>query len=86
MDQYPDRWANASVITHVKDLKPGQINIYFDCGVDDFFAGVNENLHKALLEAGIPHDYVSRPGAHTWEYWNNSILHHLLFFNEAFRR
>lgn len=84
--EHPERWEAATVVNLVKDIKPGQINIYFDCGVDDFFAQVNENLHRALLEAGIPHDYVSRPGAHTWEYWNNSILHHLLFFSEAFNK
>lgn len=83
-EEYPERWEAAAVVNHVKDIKPGQLNIYIDCGVDDFFAKVNDDLHRALLEAGIDHDYVSRPGAHTWPYWNNSILHHLLFFSEAF--
>ena len=83
-DKYPERWNEAAAINHIKDIKPGQVNIYFDCGIDDFFAEVNDNLHKELVKAGIPHDYVSRPGAHTWQYWNNSILHHLLFFSEAF--
>ena len=85
-EEYPERWEEATVINHVKDIKPGQLNIYFDCGVDDFFATVNNNLHQALLDAGIEHDYVSRPGAHTWPYWNNSLLHHLLFFSEAFNK
>lgn len=85
-EDYPERWEEAAVINHVKDIKPGQLNIYFDCGVDDFFAKVNDNLHQALLDAGIAHDYVSRPGAHTWPYWNNSLLHHLLFFSEAFNQ
>lgn len=85
-DQYPERWEEATVINVAKNLKPGQINIYFDCGVDDFFAEVNENLHRELLSLGIPHDYASRPGAHTWAYWQNSLMHHFLFFNEAFRR
>ena len=85
-EDYPERWEEAAVINHVKDIKPGQLNIDFDCGVDDFFAKVNSNLHQALLDAGIAHDYVSRPGAHTWAYWNNSILHHLLFFSEAFNK
>lgn len=85
-DQYPERWEDASVINLVGQLKPGEININFDCGIDDFFAEVNDNLHKALVAAGIPHDYTSRPGAHTWEYWNNSLMHHLLYFCEAFNR
>ena len=86
IDQYPERWEQFSAINHIKDIKPGQMNILIDCGRDDFFAGVNENFHKALVEAGIDHDYFSRPGAHTWQYWNNAILYHLLFFNEAFNK
>lgn len=85
VEEHPENWENFTAINQIKNIKPGQVNINFDCGVDDFFAGVNESLHKALLEAKIPHDYTSRPGAHTWEYWNNSILHHLLYFSEAFR-
>jgi len=85
-DQYPQRWEDAAAINLVKNLKPGQINIYFDCGTDDIFAGVNDNLHKELVKYGIPHDYTTRPGGHTWDYWNNSILYHLLFFSEAFNR
>ncbi len=86
INQYPERWEANSVINLVDRLKPGEININFDCGIDDFFAKVNENLHIALVKAGIPHDYTSRPGAHTWEYWNNSLMHHLLYFSEAFRK
>lgn len=83
---HPERWEANTVINLVDNLKPGEININFDCGIDDFFAQVNENLHIALVKAGIPHDYTSRPGAHTWEYWNNSLMHHLLYFSEAFRK
>lgn len=84
--EHPENWEAAAAINHIKDIKPGQLNIYLDCGVDDFFAEVNDNMHAALLEAKIPHDYIVRPGGHTWEYWNNAILHHLLFFSEAFNR
>lgn len=84
--EHPENWEAATAINLIKDVKPGQYNIYLDCGTDDFFAEVNENFHRALAEAGIAHDYITRPGAHTWAYWNNAILHHLLFFNEAFNR
>lgn len=85
VEEHPENWENYAAINQISRIKPGDLNINFDCGIDDFFAEVNENLHKALVEAKIPHDYTSRPGAHTWEYWNNSILHHLLYFSEAFR-
>lgn len=79
-----DVWKRHTVINLVDSLKPGQLKITFDCGVDDFFIDVNRNMHKALVDAKIPHDYTERPGGHTRSYWKNSILYHLLFFNEAF--
>lgn len=82
----PGVWENHTVINLVPSLKPGMLNITFDCGVDDFFYDVNNNLHQALVEAGIPHDYTSRPGGHSHRYWANSILYHLLFFKENFNK
>lgn len=83
-NQNPQRWAENSVIGQVPRLQPGQLNIIFDCGTDDFFAEVNDRLHQALRVAKIPHDYISRPGRHTQPYWANSILYQLLYFNEHF--
>lgn len=85
-EEFPERWENSTVANCVPKLKEAKLNITFDCGKDDFFAAVNDNLHTALLEADVPHDYTSRPGKHTRTYWNNSILYHLLFFNEAFNK
>lgn len=86
IDQYPERWNNSTVVNLVPWLKPGQSNIIIDCGVDDFFIDVNRNLHNLLVQYKIPHDYTERPGKHNGEYWNNSILYHLLYFNEAFNK
>jgi len=83
---YPQRWEEHTVVNLVPTLKPGMLNITVDCGTDDFFAGVNRELHRRLLDAGIPHDYTERPGGHSHAYWANSIRYHLLFFNEVFRR
>ena len=85
-DSNREVWESHTVINNIDALKAANLNIIFDCGADDFFAGVNEDLHKRLLEAKVPHDYSSRPGNHSWEYWRNSALYHLLFFNEAFHR
>lgn len=79
-------WDEHAIVNLVPTIKPGEPNIIFDCGTDDFFYEVNENLHKALLEAKIPHDYISRPGNHSRDYWRNSILYQLLYFNEVFNR
>lgn len=84
--KYPSNWENHAVVNLVPSLLPGQLNIIFDCGTDDFFYQVNEDLHTALMAANIPHDYISRPGNHSHPYWRNAILYHLLFFNEAFNK
>lgn len=81
-----ERWEKHTVINLVPTLKPGQLNIIFDCGSDDFFAEINEELHQVMLKHGIPHDYISRPGNHSMKYWNNSILYQLLYFSEQFKK
>lgn len=62
-------WEENSVINLVYKLTPGSLQIIFDCGVSDFFYGVNCRLHEKLMERNIPHDFTVRPGAHNWEYW-----------------
>ena len=79
-------WNDHTVINLVDQIRPDYYNITFDCGTDDFFFGVNNNMHSALIDADVKHDYTVRPGAHTSDYWANSILYHLLFFNENFNK
>lgn len=82
----PARWDQYTVATLAETLEPGKLNITFDCGADDFFAGVNDALHATLARRGIAHDYTSRPGVHNRQYWANSVLYHLTYFNEALKR
>lgn len=37
-----------------------------------------------MLERNIAHDYITRPGAHNWVYWANSINYQLLFMRQYF--
>lgn len=76
-------WADHAVINLVDKIKPGQ-NIIIDDGCDDFFYDVNMNLHKALLDRKVKHDFTIRPGNHSWSYWVNSLDYHMLFFAKAF--
>lgn len=82
----PQIWDEHCIVNMVDQIKPGQQNFIIDCGVDDFFAECNNDLHQLMLDAKIPHDYIVRPGAHTRQYWTNSILFQLLFFDEAFKK
>ncbi|WP_111590377.1 alpha/beta hydrolase [Chitinophaga dinghuensis] len=79
-------WTDYTVIKQIEKLTPGKLALTMDCGVDDFFIDVNRNLHKALLERKIPHDYAERPGNHDWTYWGNSIRYQLLFFHLFFEQ
>lgn len=78
-------WRSHAVVNLVPTLQPGQ-NIIIDDGKDDFFYEVNMALHEALVRQGIDHDFTIRPGAHSWDYWLNSLEYHMLFFGKAFER
>ena len=40
----------------------------------------------AQLEKKIDHDFITRPGGHTGQYWNNSIDYQILFFDKFFKK
>ena len=61
-------WDDYTVINQTGKLKDGALRIIFDCGYDDFFFEVNQAFHHKLLERGVMHDFIVRPGAHTGEY------------------
>lgn len=72
-------WKTNTVMAQVPLVKPG-LAIIIDCGQSDFFLEVNENLHRELLKRGIAHDYSTRPGAHNFAFWHDSLPLHLTFF------
>ncbi|HLO43349.1 MAG TPA: alpha/beta hydrolase family protein [Leadbetterella sp.] len=74
-----------SVVNMTDTIKKNGLPIIIDCGVDDFLIEVNRAVHERLLYNGTPHEYTERPGAHTWDYWQNAIAHHALFFSKIFK-
>ena len=80
----PEYWGNYTVMGLLHLLTPDNLKIIIDCGTKDFFYEVNEALHRELLYRNIPHDYISRPGVHNWDYWKNAIKYQMLYFNEFF--
>lgn len=38
-----------------------------------------------MLDNNTPHDYLERPGAHTWEYWQNALPYQVLFFSNILK-
>lgn len=81
-----ENWEDYTIIKQLHKIEPNTLSIIIDCGYDDFFYEVNERLHKEMLYMNIPHDYLTRPGGHTHEYWKNSIDYQLLFFSKFFNK
>jgi S-formylglutathione hydrolase FrmB len=54
----------------------------FDCGDKDILIKANRKLHHDLERNNIFHVYNEYSGEHNWNYWNNHIKGHLVFFNE----
>lgn len=79
-----DRWNSHTVINRLDKIEPNTLSIIIDCGKDDFFFQVNEELHKAMLYRNIAHDYIIRPGAHTHPYWNNAVDYQIQYFSKFF--
>ena len=83
-DANPEVWDKHVVINQVEQLQNHDLALIIDCGYEDFFLEVNKALHQKLLEQGIDHDFITRPGSHNWNYWNNSIDYQILFFEKFF--
>ena len=81
----PENWEKFTVINMTHLLTAKSLALLIDCGTEDFFYKVNQNLHYLLALRNIPHDFISRPGAHNWTYWNNAIKYQLLFMNNYFK-
>jgi len=84
--EQPERWEKNTVINMLYLLTANSLALMIDCGTNDFFFKVNEELHAELLLRNISHDYITRPGAHDWPYWNNAIKYQLLFMNDYFKK
>lgn len=71
-----------AVIGMLDKIKSNKLPLIIDCGVDDFLIEPNREFHRRMVYNRIEHDYTERPGAHTWDYWENSLPYHVLFFNK----
>lgn len=84
--RYPERWEQNTVVNMVHLLTPNSLALIIDCGTGDFFYEVNCRLHEELLYRNISHDFISRPGGHTWEYWKNAVKYQIMFMADFFRK
>jgi S-formylglutathione hydrolase FrmB len=73
-------YASYSVVSMADKMSTNNVKLIIDCGVDDFLIESNRELHHRLVYNHTPHDYTEHPGAHTWDYWQNSLPFQVLFF------
>ena len=74
-----------TMVTLADRLKANNLPIILDIGVDDFLIEGNRDLHRQLVANQTAHDYIERPGGHTWEYWQNALPYQVLFFNNILK-
>lgn len=85
-DVNSDVFVKNSIMNMTETIKKNGLPIFMDCGVDDFLIGVNRELHQRLVYNGTPHDYIERPGGHSWDYWQNALPYHFLFFQKILKK
>ena len=81
----PERFVANSVVSLVDLMQRNNLPLIIDCGVDDGLLEINREVHRRLLYNGTPHDYTERPGAHTWEYWQNALPYQVLFLQQVLK-
>ena len=84
-DPNSDLFVKNSVMNMTDKIKKNGLAIMIDCGVDDFLLGGNRELHNRLVYSGTAHDYIERPGGHSWDYWQNALPYHVLFFQKTLK-
>ncbi|TSA37726.1 MAG: hypothetical protein D4R64_05130 [Porphyromonadaceae bacterium] len=66
------------------DLSLNGQNYFFDCGDDEESLSVPNNaLHNLLRDLNIRHEYRTRNGGHSWDYWRKSLPEALKFISLA---
>ncbi len=83
---YDSPFSEYTVVGLVDRMKENEIALIIDCGVDDFLIDTNRQIHQLFLDNETPHEYIERPGAHTWQYWTEALPVHLLFIDKHLKR
>lgn len=74
------------IVKTVDNEKLKSVRYYIDCGDDDFLIKGNMELHAAMIDQEIPHEFRVRDGSHNWTYWRTALPEVLEFVSESFHR
>jgi enterochelin esterase-like enzyme len=57
--------------------------LHIDCGRDDLLIEHNRELHRALSDEAVDHQWVEHEGGHDWTYWQTHLPAALRFASGA---
>ena len=83
----PQWYANSvfSIIDKKTVEELTSVKYWIDCGDDDFLTVGNAQLHIALTNKKVAHEFIIRDGAHNWTYWRTGVIDGLSFISDNFR-
>lgn len=85
MEEHRERWVEHSMLNQAEAFAGREVGVLIDCGRDDVFFPDHQALRDRLVELEVPHDYIERPGGHTWDYWVNALPYHVQFLADRLR-
>ena len=75
-----------SIIEKKTTEELSKVKYWIDCGDDDFLTIGNAQLHIALTNKKVPHEFRMREGGHNWTYWRTGVIDALSFIGDNFRQ
>lgn len=88
-ERLTDHYMDNSILQLVENGESeslGSVQYYIDCGDKDFLIKGNMDLHAAMIDAEIEHEFRVREGAHNWDYWRTALPEVLKFISQSFHR
>lgn len=92
--KYPDKFSSAYSMSGALEVTGNLISVVnknnypaftMECGTEDTLVGqMNVSFHNKLQQAGIPHDYITRSGSHSVEFWNACLPKAIVFASKYF--
>ncbi|MEI6189826.1 MAG: alpha/beta hydrolase family protein [Chitinophagia bacterium] len=84
-----DAWLRNSPLAIIEKKSVEELSsvkYWIDCGDDDNLSIGNSNLHIALSNKNVPHEFRIRDGVHNWTYWRSGIINALSFIGNNFHQ
>jgi enterochelin esterase-like enzyme len=88
-DRLTPAWLSNSPLAIIEKKSKEELSAvryWIDCGDDDFLTIGNAQLHIALTNKNVPHEFRVRDGAHNWTYWRTGIIDALAFIGDSFHQ